>query len=369
MKRPLLPACVLIAASFAASAAPPPQRPVPGAQAPTLPAGQPATVGAPAAGNASGIPDGALEVTATGTLEWLREDHMYVARQNAVATHNDTVLKGDVLVAYYTQPPGKKDSTQISQVTADGAVVTLSSPTAIAYGQHGVYDLTKHMALLLGDNLKLVTTDEVVTAKDSLEYFEDIATGVARGDAVMVRGEDRLTADVIAAKFTQPPKDDNGKKTNDKPQTAAATPPGTAGANGDGKKKNALERLDAKGHVVLTTPTDIVTGNEGVYNPVTDQATVIGDVHVTRDQNQLNGNRAEVDMATGISRVYAAPDAKVRGLFIPKKKDKSGNGDDSDHSDDSDASGNKPTGTAETSTAPAGAAPAGAAHAEADTAQ
>ncbi len=296
-------------------------------------------------------PDGALEVTATGTLEWLREDQMYVARGNAVAKHNDTTLKGDVLVAHYNDKAGKKGSTQISEVTADGDPVILMSPTAVAYGQHGVYDLNKHQALLLGNNLKLVTTEEVVTAKDTLEYFEDISTGVARGDAVMVRGDDRLTADVIAAKFTDPPKAD--AKAGGQASAQAASPSADTaakpGTDADGKKTSSrrLERLDAKGHVVLTTPTDIVTGNEAVYNPLTDQTTVLGDVHLTRDQNQMDGARAEVDMATGISRVYAAPDTRVRGLFIPKKKDKTNVAGDGNGDSDAGDTGGSPTAQAD----------------------
>ncbi len=291
----------------------------------------------------SPIPVGALEVTATGTLEWLRADQMYVARQNAVARHNDTTLKADILVAHYRIPPGKKSGSEIVQVTAEGNPVKVISPTAVAYGQHGVYDLPQHLVLLLGNNLRLITTDEIVTARDSLEYYEDLDIGVARGDAVMLRGTDKLTADVIAAKFVQQghgngatgggaSKKGSGK-TAAKPPVAtwSAMESSTATASaGDQPKAHSLERLDAKGHVVLVTETDVVTGAEAVYNPITDQTTVIGDVHVTRDQNQLDGSRAEVDMTTGISRVFAAPSAKVHGLFVPKKKDKDAGNDAGD---------------------------------------
>ncbi len=263
------------------------------------------------------VPVGALEVTATGTLEWLRQDQMYVARQNAVAKHDDMTIKGNVLVAHYIVPPGKKDGMQLSVITADGDPVTLITPSAVAFGQHGAYDMDKHQAILLGNNLKLVTTDEVVTAKDSLEYFQDLDIGVARGNAVMLRDDDKLTADVIAVKFVK----NDGKSSTD---ASASGQQAQNDGSSDGSKKTkseSLERMDAKGHVVLVTPTDVVTGDEAVYNPNTDQTTVLGDVHMTRDQNQLDGNRAEVDMGTGISRVYAAPNAKVRGLFVPKKKD------------------------------------------------
>jgi lipopolysaccharide export system protein LptA len=267
----------------------------------------------------SPIPQGALEVTATGTLEWLREDQMYVAKQNAAARHNGTVLKGDVLVAHYQTPPGKKSGTEITLVTADGNPVEVIAPTAVAYGQHGTYDVPKHLILLTGDNLKLVTTDEVVTAKNSLEYFEDQDTGVAKGDAVMLRSDgDKLTADSISAKFVHNATADKTGKT----APAAATPAAPVlDSHGDPVKPHSLETLHAVGHVVLVTQTDIVTGDEATYNPIADQTTVVGKVHITREANQLDGARAEVDMSTGISRMFAAPGGKVHGLFVPQKKE------------------------------------------------
>ena len=254
----------------------------------------------------------ALEVTATGTLEWLKGEQMYVARQNAVARRNDTTVKADELVAHYRIPKGQTSGSEISQVTAEGNPVELLSPTAVAYGQHGIYDLDKQVVILTGDNLKLITTQDVITAKDSLEYFEETGIGVARGDAVAIQGDDKLTADTIAAKFAK--QSGSGDRKNQPKPAQAGNGPDQA------KPKSGLERLDAKGHVVLVTPTDVITGDEGVYNPVLDQATVLGNVHVTRDKNQLDGVRAEVDLATGISRVYPGPNTRVRGLFVPKKK-------------------------------------------------
>jgi lipopolysaccharide export system protein LptA len=275
--------------------------------------------------------DSPLTITADGTLEWLRDQQLYVARGNAKAVRDDMTVTADVLSAHYETPPGKKSGMQISQLQADGAV-ELQTPTSQAYGDHGVYDMQTRVMVLTGAALKLVTPEEVVTARDSLEYFQDSDTGVARGNAVAIRGNDRLNADVIAAIFHHDGAADKSAKGDKKGKGAPAeasakttTPAdsGTAqGGSSDTAKASRLEKLEAKGHVVLVTQTDIVTGDEGVYNPNTDQATVIGNVKVTRGDNQLDGARAEVDMATGISRLFAAPNEKVRGLFTPQKKDK-----------------------------------------------
>jgi lipopolysaccharide export system protein LptA len=276
--------------------------------------------------------DAPLVVTADGTLEWLRDQQLYVARGNAKAVRNDMTVTADVLSAHYETPPGKKSGMQIASLQADGNV-EMQSPTSQAYGDHGVYDMNKHVMVLTGKALKLVTPEEVIVAKDSLEYFQDSDTGVARGDAIAVRGDDRLNADVIAAIFHHDSAADKSAKKDKKGGAAAQPQPTDAAANngtGDTTKNSRLEKLEAKGHVVLVTQTDVVTGDEAVYNPNTDQATVLGNVKVTRGDNQLDGARAEVDMATGISRLFAAPNEKVRGLFTPQKKDKDGDGDTAD---------------------------------------
>jgi lipopolysaccharide export system protein LptA len=46
---------------------------------------------------------------------------------------------------------------------------------------------------------------------------------------------------------------------------------------------------------------------------------------MVRDTNTLNGCRAEVNLNTGISKLFACPNQqgsnRVRGTFIPKQRD------------------------------------------------
>ena len=197
-----------------------------------------------------------LEITADGTLEWLRDQQLYVARGNAKAVRNDLTVTADVLSAHYEAPPGKKDGVQIQQLQADGNV-ELQSPTSQAFGDHGVYDMQSQVMVLTGKALKLVTPEETVTARDTLEYHQDSDTGIARGDAVAVKGDDRLTADVIAAVFHHDSAADKSAKGGKK--TAKAAPANdTAASGGAGNqtvKNHQLEKLEAKGHVVLVTLT------------------------------------------------------------------------------------------------------------------
>ena len=50
-----------------------------------------------------------------------------------------------------------------------------------------------------------------------------------------------------------------------------------------------------------------------------DLATLTGDVRLTRGSTQLNGDRAEVNMDTGVSRLFTTKDGqrRVRGVITP----------------------------------------------------
>ncbi|UEM22144.1 hypothetical protein JL100_005175 [Skermanella mucosa] len=229
-----------------------------------------------------------IAVDADQAIEWHQEQKAYVARGNAVAKRGDVTIEGDTLVAYYREMPS--GGTEIFRLAADGKV-HIFSPEQNVYGDRAVYDVDKQVAVVTGSDLRLVTPTDVVTARDSLEYWETQKLAVARGDAVAVREANRVSADVLVGLFAE-------------------------GAGG------ALEmtRIDAQGNVVITTPTDVARGREGVYNLKTNIATLTGDVRLTRGDNHLNGQTAEVNMNTGVSRLLSTGNRtgeRVRGLFVP----------------------------------------------------
>jgi len=82
------------------------------------------------------------------------------------------------------------------------------------------------------------------------------------------------------------------------------------------QNQTVLKTLNAKGHVVLTTQTDIVHGDEGTYDLQAKRTVMFGNVHATHGDNQLDGESADVDMVTGISRVFPAPGQRVHALFV-----------------------------------------------------
>ncbi len=254
--------------------------------------------GLPAAATAQSLGAGgagkAIEIDAAEGIEWHRKQKLYIARGDARATRGDLTVRAEVLTAHYrTSDQGE---TEIFRIEADGAV-KLTSPGETAYGEKGVYDVDKGLLLLTGDNLRLVTEEDVVRARDSLEYWEDRKIAVARGEAVAERDDQEVRADVLTAYF-QPDK---------------------AG-------ELELTTIRADGNVEITTPTEFASGDGGVYYVKDQFATLSGEVKITRGNDQVNGEYAEMNMATGVSRLLGAPpgqsgDNRVRGLLVPEDQD------------------------------------------------
>ncbi len=64
-------------------------------------------------------------------------------------------------------------------------------------------------------------------------------------------------------------------------------------------------------------PTEIIHADKGVYIPDTGIARLAGNVHLTRGQNQLNGDEALINLRTGVSTLSRTPGRRVEGLVVP----------------------------------------------------
>lgn len=248
--------------------------------------------------------DEPLEINAKEGIEWRREEQLYIARGSAVVSSGDLAVHAEVLSAHYVELPD--GSSEIDRVDAEGDV-RIVTPNGVVYGDAGAFDVVNGVLVLVGDNLRLESGDDLVTARDSLEYWEGKRLAVARGDAQAVRDDRRVQADILSAHFEPD-------------------------ANGDLQ----IRRIDAIGNVRIVTPTEFAQGDRGVYYVDERVATLKGDVKITRGENQLNGEYAEVNLGSGVSRLLAsAPGentstggntSRVQSLILPRKKPVAGSG-------------------------------------------
>lgn len=233
--------------------------------------------------------DGPIEIDASEALEWRSEEQQYIAQGNARVRQGDNEVRADILTADYRDDAD--GNTEIYRLTAEGSV-EIDSDQARIRGDRAVYNLTDETFLLTGSNLSLETDEDRVTATQSLEYNQSTGVAIARGNATVEREDQQVQADTITAYVV-------------------------IAANGD----QELDRVLAQGNVRVTSPDGIATAEEGVYNAVDNIATLSGSVRITRGQNVLSGDMAEVNLDTGVSRLLAQSDGQglVGGVLVPEE--------------------------------------------------
>ena len=254
---------------------------------------------------------GPIDVTAAGGFEWRDQEQKVIAFGEARAVRADVTVLADRLVALYRKRAGAAGTAtdsggnEIYRLEAEGHV-RIVTPTDEAVGDRAVYDIDQAVLVMTGGALKLTTPQQVITARDSLEYWSDRHMAVARGAAVVVTSDGRrISADTLVG-YTTPSAEAA------KPQPAAAKPASPA-ADASGK----LQRVEGFGNVEVRTATDTVRGDRGVYVVDLGTARVVGKVRVTHGQNQLNGPAADVNMKTGVARMIADPGGRVQGMIVP----------------------------------------------------
>lgn len=282
---------------------------------------------------------GPVQVTSQGGFEWREAQQEVVATGDARAVRGNVTVLGDQLVAFYRKkaapagaapaaatpasaPAPQPDAggvlggadngdTEVYRLAADGHV-RIVTPTDEALADHAIYDIDQAVLVLTGQHLKLTTPQDVMTARDSMEYWSQKHMAVGRGDAVVVTTDGRrISADTLVG-YTEDPNAPGAKPV----QPVAAPVAGQAGAD-QGLGAGKLKRVEAFGNVEVRTATDTVRGDRGVYIPDTGMARIIGHVRITHGQNQLNGPAADVNMKTGIAHLISLPGARVEGLIMP----------------------------------------------------
>ena len=138
---------------------------------------------------------------------------------------------------------------------------------------------------------------------DRLEVVQPERVAIFTGQVDAVQGDMVLSADQLRVYY------------NAENQEAGSAVPGGS----------SIRRIEAEGNVFLSSPEQTAQGKTGVYDVAGDQLTLQGSVVLTQGDDVIRGDRLEVELASGRSRVLAAegasagggPSERVRALFVP----------------------------------------------------
>jgi lipopolysaccharide export system protein LptA len=275
-----------------------------------------------------------IQIQADSGIEWQQDAHLYIARGNAVAIRGPGEIHADTLIAHYREAKGGGNTganTEIYRVEAEGHVL-LKRDAQNVVGDRAVYDVDQAIAVVTGKGLKLTTPTDTVTARDSLDWYDQRQIAVARGNAVATRNGKTIKGDVLTAYMVKtapasakgaPP----GGHVAPAPAKPAVTPAASAGGvpGAASPTESKISRVDAQGHVVIHNALDTGRGDFGVYKADTGIATLIGNVVIERGKDVIRGQRGVMDLNNNVSRMMpgAGPNVspgtsppRVQGLFV-----------------------------------------------------
>ncbi|MCP4330387.1 MAG: hypothetical protein GY791_18340 [Alphaproteobacteria bacterium] len=249
---------------------------------------------APAAAQQASLGEDVIDLTADGSIEWLRDSKAYVAKGNARVRRNDMTIYADRLILHYRDKPG--GGSEVWRYEMHGDVKVVSDDGTVS-GDDAAYESDSEVLVVTGTKNPptVVSEDTTLTASETIEYWETKDMAVARGNAKIVDEDRTLWADIVTAHYRG-----DG-------EVAPAKP--------DGGERSDLKRSEAFGNVKFVSDDDVLRADKVLYDADADMAQLFGSVRITSGDSQLNGDYGEYDLDAKIGRITGGGSKRVHGLF------------------------------------------------------
>ncbi len=235
-----------------------------------------------------------VEIEAAGSLVWQQSDKTYRAVGDATAVRGKMNIRADELIAHYVEINGKNE---IQRLEAKGNVI-INNDGSMASGPYGIYDTVSGDVIMKGQNLKLTAANgDSLTAQQEVQFNDKTGKASALGAPFITRADRTIAAERIDAQFMRD-------------QTGGW----------------ALQNATVNQNVIITTgigtpEPSVAVGSQGFYDAAKGSALLTGDVKIKKGPNQLNGERAEIDMNSGIARLLpgaGGSGGRVKALLYQK---------------------------------------------------
>ena len=152
---------------------------------------------------------------------------------------------------------------------------------------------------------------------DRLDVDQTKKRAVFGGNVNAVQGNVHLAAQVLTV-FYDDASDSAAAVAAGTPASAAANAQPSSDVAGAGGR---IKRMEVTGGVHVSSPTEIATGDKGIYDMEGGTITLVGNVIVMRGENVLRGSRLSIDVASGKSNLEGSEqNGRVKGLFVPKSQ-------------------------------------------------
>ena len=244
---------------------------------------------------ASGSKDMPIEITADNGIEWEKNKEILIASGNAKASRGGVTVLAEVLRAYYRKKT--TGGTDLYRLDAAGGV-KIFSDTESMEGQTAVLDFEQAILKVDGKKVIYKAGPDTITANQQMEYWERQKMAVARGNAVAIHKGKTLRADVLKALLRK---------------------------NKTGRSEVYI--IEAFNNVLIVSDKDTLRSDYAIYKLDSGIVTLKENVSIIRENSILNGDLAEINFKTGISKLLTVDSVgsrkerkRVRGLIYPHRQ-------------------------------------------------
>lgn len=244
---------------------------------------------------ASGSKDMPIEITADNGIEWEKNKEILIASGNAKASRGGITVLAEVLRAYYRKKT--TGGTDLYRLDAAGGV-KIFSDTESMEGQTAVLDFEQAILKVDGKKVIYKAGPDTITANQQMEYWERQKMAVARGNAVAIHKGKTLRADVLKALLRK---------------------------NKTGRSEVYI--IEAFNNVLIVSDKDRLRSDSAIYKLDSGIVTLKENVSIIRENSILNGDLAEINLKTGISKLLTVDSVesrkerkRVRGLIYPHRQ-------------------------------------------------
>ena len=226
---------------------------------------------------------GRLVIEAEDGLEWQRRDLRFIASGGAVAAQGDTTLRAERIEARYRE---SDEDVVITRIEGVGGV-ELSRDGITARAERIDYDLLADRAVLSGGASTITTEGESITATEKIDYDRGKREILAEGQVVVAIGDGRLLmADSVLATVNEAEDDFTFVHARGGAEVVARGP--------DGERRAIADEIE--------------------YTRDEDLVVLTGAVEIFDGGSSITGERAEIDLAKGTSRMTSRS-GRVGGAF------------------------------------------------------
>ena len=209
-----------------------------------------------------------------------QEKNILTLQENVVAKdEKDSVVETQKTIYDFTNDYGFGDE----RVNAEGSWGDLEADGFEYYKAENI--------LVLKGRHIVNTSQGVLTAEKETRYFQTEHKSVSLGNVIVRQGDNILYSDKLIAFYS---------------------------------RDNKLEKAEVYGNVRIITPKGKAYGDRGIYNPKTAKIELLGKVKLEQRGNIINGDKAETDLNTQISRITGnqKTGGRISGTFYSKRKAK-----------------------------------------------